>query len=382
MMQMAKNLRSPGAAGSGTPAVHRGADRSDDWRSDGELRDAWRSEHRRAKSTNRVRRTARHRTDIRQTHSEGFQRSEFLLERGCSTSCRPTGDEAGDRPRAAVHGRRRDARHLPPETIPVIDTVPRPSPPKPPGITPSCRATRSNTCQLEQSASSSGSTTCTPLWRARTPERAIDRCTLPAPTEKGRWRRWSRRRCVPPAIAPAATTSPHLVDLTDGSPWTACRSASVDEERGDDRARDAASACRHGASSTCTQRSSSDHGDRVRKCSGAQGGVARLRCRPRRPSRCHQRLLPMACAITSIATITLNTWVIARVDCGGESRHHQTWGPVVLGPLASGPARVIAEVAAERGAPVFGALDEVQFAQCDKMRWASLSDAHVASRLR
>jgi len=45
-------------------------------------RHAGRPQHRRAGRSDRVRRAAGHRTDIRQKLPEGFQRSEFLLKHG------------------------------------------------------------------------------------------------------------------------------------------------------------------------------------------------------------------------------------------------------------------------------------------------------------
>ena len=108
LMQMAKISGALARLDSARLPVHRGADRSDDRRRDGQLRHARRSEHRRAESADRIRRTARHRAD---DPSEAARRIPAVgvpaRERHAGSRRRSTRDEGGDRQRAAVHGRDR-----------------------------------------------------------------------------------------------------------------------------------------------------------------------------------------------------------------------------------------------------------------------------------
>ena len=81
LMQMAKICAALDVS-IGPGSLHLDADRSDDRRRDRQLRDARRSEHRGTEGADRIRRAARDRADDQQKLPEGFQRSEFLLEKG------------------------------------------------------------------------------------------------------------------------------------------------------------------------------------------------------------------------------------------------------------------------------------------------------------
>jgi hypothetical protein len=63
LMQMAKISAALARPRSGAAALHLDPDRSDDRRRHRQLRDAWRSQHRRTKGADRIRRAARHRAD-------------------------------------------------------------------------------------------------------------------------------------------------------------------------------------------------------------------------------------------------------------------------------------------------------------------------------
>ena len=82
LMQMAKISAALARLRDGAPALHLGADRSDDRRRDRLLRHAGRPQHRRAGALIGFAGPRVIEQTIRQSLPEGFQRSEFLLEHG------------------------------------------------------------------------------------------------------------------------------------------------------------------------------------------------------------------------------------------------------------------------------------------------------------
>ena len=114
LMQMAKISAALARLDRARPAVHLGADRSDDRRRDRELRDARRPQHRRAEGAHRLRRAARHRADDPAEAARGVPAQRVPARaRHARHGRRSPRAEGHDRAGPALHGRRSHRRPPP-----------------------------------------------------------------------------------------------------------------------------------------------------------------------------------------------------------------------------------------------------------------------------
>ena len=275
---------------------------------------------------------------IRQKLPDGFQRSEFLLERGML-------DLVVDR---------RELKATLGRALQFMGTGSVTA--QPTALTPSNGCSRSNS-----SASSSGSTTSAPCSRrSATPSARGPRSTSPAPTARDRSRRWSNAACAPPACARAATPRRISIAIEER---VAIDGAPVDPR--DLRARDRARSCAR----SMTLRDGGRAGrradvlrsvdrDRLRDLPARRGRRRRRRGRPRRPLRRDQRApRPTSRRSRRSRSITSVTWAArCRRSPSKRPASPSAGVPLVVGRLpARGRASAIADVAAQVGAPMVDA---------------------------